>query len=36
MNRLRRKQEEQPEKEPPPSREVQLLEEISDPLVKRS
>lgn len=35
MNRLRRKQEEAPATEPPPSREVQLLEEIRDALVKR-
>jgi len=35
MNQLRRKQEEQPASEPPPSREVQLLEEIRDALVKR-
>ncbi|HUW72778.1 MAG TPA: large conductance mechanosensitive channel protein MscL [Methyloceanibacter sp.] len=35
MNRLRRKQEEEPAKEPPPAREVQLLEEIRDALVKR-
>ncbi|MGA7458232.1 MAG: large conductance mechanosensitive channel protein MscL [Methyloceanibacter sp.] len=35
MNRLRRKQEEEPQSEPPPSREVQLLEEIRDVLVKR-
>jgi large conductance mechanosensitive channel len=35
MNRLRRKQEEEPASEPPPSREVQLLEEIRDALVKR-
>jgi large conductance mechanosensitive channel len=35
MNRLRRKQEEEPQSEPPPSREVQLLEEIRDALVKR-
>ena len=33
MNRLRRKQEEEPQTEPPPSREVQLLEEIRDVLV---
>jgi len=32
MNRLRRKQEEEPATEPPPSREVQLLEEIRDAL----
>jgi large conductance mechanosensitive channel len=35
MNRLRRKQEEEPAKEPPPSREVQLLQDIRDALVKR-
>lgn len=35
MNRLKRKQEEQPEEAPPPPREVQLLEEIRDALVKR-
>jgi large conductance mechanosensitive channel len=35
MNTLRRKQEETPAKEPPPSREVQLLEEIRDALLKR-
>lgn len=35
MNRLRRKQEEAPATEPPPSREVQLLEEIRDVLVAR-
>jgi len=35
MNRLRRKQEEEPASEPAPSREVQLLEEIRDALVKR-
>jgi large conductance mechanosensitive channel len=34
MNQLRRKQEEEPQSEPPPSREVQLLEEIRDALVK--
>jgi large conductance mechanosensitive channel len=34
MNRLRRKQEEQPQTEPPPPREVQLLEEIRDALVQ--
>ena len=33
MNQLRRKQEEDPATEPPPSREVQLLEEIRDALV---
>jgi large conductance mechanosensitive channel len=36
MNQLRRKQEEAPQTEPPPSREVQLLEEIRDALVKRA
>ena len=36
MNQLRRKQEQEPASEPPPSREVQLLEEIRDALVKRS
>jgi large conductance mechanosensitive channel len=35
MNKLRRKQEEEPSKEPPPSREVELLEDIRDALVKR-
>jgi large conductance mechanosensitive channel len=35
MNQLRRKQEEEPQSEPPPSREVQLLEEIRDALVNR-
>jgi large-conductance mechanosensitive channel len=35
MNKLRRKQEEDPASEPPPSREVQLLEEIRDALTKR-
>jgi large conductance mechanosensitive channel len=34
MNRLRRKQEEAPQTEPPPSKEVQLLEQIRDALVK--
>jgi large conductance mechanosensitive channel len=33
MNQLRRKQEQDPGAEPPPSREVQLLEEIRDALV---
>ena len=33
MNQLRRKQEEQPATEPPPSREVELLQEIRDALV---
>ena len=36
MNQLRRKEDEAPETEPAPSREVQLLEEIRDALVKRS
>jgi large conductance mechanosensitive channel len=36
MNQLRRKQEQEPASKPPPSREVQLLEEIRDALVKRS
>ena len=35
MNQLRRKQEQEPASEPPPSREVQLLEEIRDALVAR-
>ena len=35
MNQLRRKQEEEPQTEPPPSRKVKLLEEIRDALVKR-
>jgi len=35
MNQLRRKQEEAPATEPPPSREVQVLEEIRDALVMR-
>jgi large conductance mechanosensitive channel len=35
MNRLRRKQEEEPQSEPPPSREVELLTEIRDVLMKR-
>jgi large conductance mechanosensitive channel len=35
MNQLRRKQEAEPASEPPPSREVQLLQEIRDALVKR-
>jgi large conductance mechanosensitive channel len=34
MNQLRRKQEDQPATEPPPSREVELLQEIRDALVK--
>jgi large conductance mechanosensitive channel len=33
MNQLRRKQEEQPATEPPPSQEVQLLQQIRDALV---
>jgi large conductance mechanosensitive channel len=33
MNQLRRKQEEQPATEPPPSQEVQLLQQIRDELV---
>jgi len=33
MNRLRRKQEDEPQTEPRPSREVQLLKEIRDALV---
>jgi len=36
MNQLRRKQEEEPATEPPPSREVQLLEEIRDLLKTRA
>ena len=35
MNQLRRKQEEEPASEPPPSQEVQLLQQIRDALVKR-
>ena len=35
MNQLRRKQEDDPAAEPPPSREVQLLTEIRDELAKR-
>jgi large conductance mechanosensitive channel len=35
MNQLRRKQEEELQSEPPPSREVQVLEEIRDALVRR-
>lgn len=34
MNRLKRKQEQAPQEVPPPPREVQLLEEIRDALVK--
>ncbi len=36
MNKLRRKQEQDPASEPPPSREVELLTEIRDALVKRA
>jgi large conductance mechanosensitive channel len=36
MNELRRHQEEAPASEPPPSREVQLLQEIRDALVAKS
>lgn len=36
MNRLRRTQEEEPAKESPPSREVQLLQDIRDAVVKRN
>jgi len=35
MNQMKRKQEEAPEDAPPPPREVQLLEEIRDALVKK-
>ena len=35
MNQLKRQQEEEPEEEPAPSKEVQLLEEIRDALVKK-
>lgn len=35
MNRLKRQQEEGPEEEPAPPKEVQLLEEIRDALVKK-
>jgi large conductance mechanosensitive channel len=35
MNQLRRKQEEEPQTEPPPSQEVQLLQEIRDALVAK-
>lgn len=35
MNKLRRKQEAEPATEPPPSREVVLLQDIRDALVKR-
>ena len=35
MNNLKRKQEESPSEAPPPPREVQLLEEIRDALVKK-
>src|SRR5262245_62582844 len=34
MNQLRRKQEKEPATEPPPSREVELLQEIRDALVR--
>jgi large conductance mechanosensitive channel len=34
MNQLRRKQEEEPAKEPPPSREVELLQDIRNALVE--
>ncbi len=33
MNQLRRKQEQDPATEPPPSQEVQLLQQIRDELV---
>ncbi|MGA8258779.1 MAG: large conductance mechanosensitive channel protein MscL [Arenicellales bacterium] len=36
MNSLKRKQEERPAEAPPPPREVQLLEEIRDALVKKA
>lgn len=36
INQLKRKQEQEPEKAPPPPREVQLLEEIRDALVKKA
>jgi large conductance mechanosensitive channel len=36
MNQLRRKQEEEPASEPPPSQEVQLLTQIRDQLAKRN
>ncbi len=36
MNKLRRKQEQDPASEPPPSREVELLTEIRDALAKRA
>ncbi len=35
MNQMKRKEEEKPKKAPPPPREVQLLEEIRDALVKK-
>lgn len=35
MNKMKRKQEEAPEQAPPPPREVQLLEQIRDALVKK-
>jgi len=34
MNNLRRKQEDEPQSEPPPSQEVQLLQQIRDALMK--
>ena len=34
MNQLRRKQEEEPATEPPPSRQVEMIQEIRDALVK--
>jgi large conductance mechanosensitive channel len=35
MNKMKRQQEEAPEEAPPPPRDIQLLEEIRDALVKR-
>jgi large conductance mechanosensitive channel len=35
MDQLRRKQEKEPASEPPPWREMQLLEELRDALVER-
>lgn len=35
MNQMKRKQEEKPEEAPPPPRDIQLLEEIRDALVKK-
>ncbi|HXG77844.1 MAG TPA: large conductance mechanosensitive channel protein MscL [Methyloceanibacter sp.] len=35
MNRLRRLQEQEPAKEPPPSQEIQLLQQIRDALVAK-